>query len=72
MTLVRERVTEYALSPAREDDDALAEELKAELLARLGRRLGEDGEALGLNFSVSESGGLLYVTLRAECREDIA
>ena len=72
VTLVRERVTEYALSPDREDEDALAEELKAELLARLGRRLGEDGEALGVNFSVSESGGLLYVTLRAECREDIA
>ena len=72
VTLVRERVTEYALSPAREDDDALAEELKAELLARLGRRLGEGGEALGVDFSVSESKGLLYVTLRAECREDIA
>ena len=52
-----------------------AEELTAELEARLTeeltRRIGESGEIVSARFSVTETDGLLRVTLRAECAESI-
>ena len=52
-----------------------AEELRGELEARLMESLladiGAEGEILSSSFTASESGGLLYVTLRAECCEQI-
>ena len=40
--------------------------------AELERLLDGRGEALSQSFFASESVGVLYVTLRAECLEDIA
>lgn len=72
LTLVRESLTEYELTPVRRDRAGAEAELKAALLAELDQRLDGRGEAVQTDFSVSESGGVLTVTLRAECREDIA
>ena len=46
-------------------------ELEALLAARLERLVGQDGEIVSSAFSASEGDGALYVTLRAECREQI-
>ena len=47
-------------------------EREAELTERLEAGLDGRGEVLSQSFSARESGGALYVTLRAECLEDIA
>ena len=72
VTLVRETVIEYAAEEAEEDPDLLEQRLAEALQSRLERRLEGRGEALSVHFTARESGGALYVTLRAECREDIA
>lgn len=52
-----------------------AEELRAELeqqlIEELCGNIGEDGEVVSAAFTASEQNGVLYVTLRAECREEI-
>lgn len=52
-----------------------AEELRAELEQQLMEELladiGPEGEVLSSSFTAAESGGVLYVTLRAECHEQI-
>ena len=70
--LVRETVIEYAAGEAEEDPALLEQRLAEALQSRLERRLEGRGEALSAHFTARESGGALYVTLRAECREDIA
>ena len=72
VTLVRETVIEYAAEEAEEDPGLLEQRLAEALQSRLERRLEGRGEALSVHFTARESGGALYVTLRAECREDIA
>ena len=72
VTLVRETVIEYAAQEAEEDPGLLEQRLAEALQSRLERRLEGRGEALSVHFTARESGGALYVTLRAECREDIA
>ena len=63
---------EYEAVERSADRDALRERLESELLEELGRRLGRSGEVLNSTFSAAESGGLLTVTLRAECEQNIA
>ena len=72
VTLVRETVIEYSAQEAEEDPALLEQRLAEALQSRLERRLEGSGEALSVHFTARESGGALYVTLRAECREDIA
>ena len=72
VTLVRETVIEYSAQEAEEDPALLEQRLAGALQSRLERRLEGRGEALSVHFTARESGGALYVTLRAECREDIA
>lgn len=72
VTLVRERIVEYGRTAAAEDADALAGRLSAELTETLERRLDGRGEIIDVTFTAAESGGQLVVTMRAECREDIA
>ena len=72
VTLVRETVIEYSAQEAEEDPALLEQRLAEALQSRLERRLEGRGEALSAHFTARESGGALYVTLRAECREDIA
>ena len=47
-----------------------AEELQRRLYDSLAAAI--DGEILSASFAVSEEKGLLCVTMRARCREDIA
>ncbi len=49
----------------------LRAELEDQLMETLTGQLGEDGEVLSSRFSASSEDGALYVTLRAECREQI-
>lgn len=72
VTLVREQIVEYDAAPARRDADALSAELSAQLEDALERELQGRGEVLNATFTSSVSGGRLIVTMRAECREDIA
>ena len=72
VTLVRETVIEYSAQEAEEDPGLLEQRLAEALQSRLERRLEGRGEALSVHFTARESGGALYVTLRAECRADIA
>ena len=72
VTLVREQIVEYDAAPARRDADALSAELSAQLEDALERELQGRGEVLNATFTSSVSGERLIVTMRAECREDIA
>ncbi len=49
----------------------LREELEERLMDTLLAEIGEDGQVLERRFAALERDGALYVTLRAECREQI-
>ena len=49
----------------------LRAELEQQLMAELLEDIGDEGEILSSAFTASERDGVLYVTLRAECREEI-
>lgn len=53
------------------DSDEAAERMKQRLIEELQAQIG-DGEIVSYTCSVSESDELLYLTLRAECLENIA
>lgn len=53
------------------DPEELCAALETRLLDRLREEMGERGEILSTRFSVSRTGELLTVTLRAECSERI-
>lgn len=72
VTLVREQIVEYDAAPAGGDTEALTSRLSEVLSAELTQLLDGRGEVLNTTFTASESGGMLYVTMRAECTEDIA
>ena len=72
VALVREQILEYDVIAETVDRDELEERLQLRLSEELERLLGDRGEALSQTCSASERGGMLYVTLRAECLEDIA
>ena len=71
LSLVTERVTAYDTAPARNAAEAARREGEAQLLYQLHQTIGEDGAVLHTAFSREERGGWLYVTLRAECEEQI-
>ena len=72
VSLVREEILEYDIVTRSADTAALQQRLETQLASELERQLDGRGEVLSQSFSAAESGGLLYVTLRAECLEDIA
>ena len=72
VTLVRERISEYEQVASSQSEDELAAGLAASLQSALERELAGCGEVLDATFTSSVSGGLLIVTMRAECLEDIA
>lgn len=72
VTLVRERISEYGQVASSQSEDELAAGLAASLQSALERELAGRGEVLDATFTSSVSGGLLIVTMRAECLEDIA
>lgn len=51
--------------------EELRSELEMQLMTELLADIGEDGEVVSAAFTASERDGVLYVTLRAECREEI-
>lgn len=59
----------YATEPQRAEE--LRGELEAQLMADLLAEIGAEGEVLSSSFTASEEDGVLYVTLRAECHEQI-
>lgn len=70
--LVRTAITEYELVEVQLDANDVADRLKAELLDELSGRIGLDGEIISTAFTHIEKDGIIYVTLRAECHENIA
>ncbi len=72
ITLVREEFPEYELVRTARDETALESSLEAELISVLEQEMDGRGEVISSAFSASKQNGLLIVTLRAECREDIA
>ena len=54
-----------------EQTSGLREELETQLMEELKRQVGESGQVVSTEFSGSEKDGAMYVTLRAECREQI-
>lgn len=72
ITLVRENFKEYETAGADKAAEAEVKRLEHTLLSRLEQELGKDGKSVSCSFSKYEKGGVLYVTLRAECLENIA
>jgi len=71
VTLLRETLTPYETVTVTRDVDGLRAELEASLRERLLEEIGPEGEILSPGCTAVEADGLLYVTLRAECRERI-
>lgn len=71
LSLVTERIVSYDTAPARNAAEAAQREGEAQLLHQLQETIGEDGTVVKTEFSREERGGWLYVTLRAECEEQI-
>lgn len=61
----------YETQPAAIQTAAAQALLEERLLERLEELIGEDGSVLSTSFSVQEGDGLLTVTLKARCREQI-
>ena len=59
----------YETHQAQSDD--MRQTMEAQLMDTLLAAIGEDGEILSQKFTASQSDGTMYVTLRAECREQI-
>ncbi len=70
-SLVTERVTAYDTAPVWDGTEAAQQEGEAQLLHQLRQTIGEDGAVLKTEFSREERNGWLYVTLQAECEEQI-
>ena len=71
LSLVTERTVAYDTVPAWNAAEAARWEGEAQLLYQLHQTIGEDGAVLHTAFSREERNGWLYVTLRAECEEQI-
>lgn len=71
VTLRAEHLEKYALQTVAVDTDAAAERLMSILMDELSFRIGADGEVCSHTFSINEEDGLLLVTLRAECLQEI-
>ena len=63
--------TVYTAYETKSEQTDRQEALQYQLMERLGSLIGPDGEVLSNAFSASEKDGVLTVTLRAECREQI-
>lgn len=71
LALVTERVRTGTVAETQRDAEALRRMLEEQLQLRLEEALGERGQVVSLAFSESRGGGMLYLTLRAECLERI-
>ena len=71
LALRRTEYRAYVTEPAALNAGAARSMLEERQLERLDALIGEDGEVLDTVFTVREEDGMLAVTLRAECREQI-
>ncbi len=69
MSLVKERYVAFEYRSV--SDLERREELESFLHAELLARIGPEGEVKNLQFTATEAEGLLLVTLRAECEQEI-
>ena len=69
VSVERTTVSPYGTQAVRAEERTA--ELSQTLHEELVRRIGDTGEIVAEEFSVWESGGMVYVTLAAECREQI-
>ena len=69
VTLVKITYAPYDTAPA--EGKELRAGLEGQLMQTLTASIGEDGQVLTSRFTASQADGALYVTLRAECREQI-
>lgn len=72
ISFVRERYAEYTLSPVRLDEKQVGDGLERQLLDELRAGLPTGGEIVTYSFTRLTKGDNLYVTIRAECFENIA
>jgi similar to stage IV sporulation protein len=70
--LVRETCLEFETRTVSEDRDRVRSRLEARLMSNLLERIGREGKVVSSDYSFSEKNGLLTVTLRAQCTEQIA
>lgn len=70
-TLCRETFRAYEANTVQVDRAAAQSLLEEQLLARLDALIGQDGEVESTRFSARVAGGLLEVTLSAQCLEEI-
>ncbi len=66
-----ERTTEYETKLTAINESAAAERMKKSLRAELQQCIG-DGQIVSADYSVSKGDGVMTVTLRAQCTENIA
>ncbi|MEA4933625.1 MAG: sporulation protein YqfD [Lawsonibacter sp.] len=71
ITLVRENCREYEAKIVEVDREAARTLLEEQLAKRLQALVDEDGQIESTAYSARVEGGLLRVTLQAECREEI-
>ena len=69
VTLEKTVYTRYGTTAVRAAE--LQEDMQTQLMDTLLAEIGQDGEVLDSGFAASEENGVLTVTLRAECREQI-
>ena len=72
VALVRETVTPLKCADAKVQEKAARARLEHALLDALQERIGDDGEVITQSFTESKSGGVLTLTLRCECEQEIA
>ncbi len=69
ITVEKTVYTRYEIDPVAAAE--LREELEERLMDTLLDRIGQDGQVLERHFTAAAKDGAMYVTLRAECREQI-
>lgn len=71
-SFLREQTETLTVREITLDPDAVRARLEQTLQDALRDRIGPDGEVISQQFSQCESGGMLLVTLRCECEQEIA
>ena len=70
-SLVRERVQPYRMADAQVPEDTARASLEQALLQQLRETIGADGAILSYETAAETAGGVLTVTLTAECEQEI-
>lgn len=70
-SLVRERVQPYRTADAPVSEDAARASLEQTLLQQLRETIGDDGAIISYETAAEDAGGVLTVTLTAECEQEI-